>query len=300
MGLTRTRIAPIVVALAACGSDAVTPDAMPDAAPRCDPSAPFTAPVPVGGLNTMLDDVTARLSPDELTVVFARRLSTNVYDLYTATRGAREEPFATPELLSTVNSINNDVWPTLSPDGLVLYFDSDRGTGVYHVYVSKRTATAERFGPAVPAAGLMDRETHPMLANGQALYFTSPTAVRTGVGLDDLWRVELDATGAPKTPTSVLGGVNSTDSEITAAVTEDELRIFFRRTTAGEADVYMAARSTAQDGFGAAAAVPVVAVVGISEVPTWISPDGCSLYFYSPAPNGAGGQDIYVTRRGGI
>lgn len=287
----------VLVLLVACGSDPVMPDAPPDVVlPRCDPDAAFQAPVPVAGLNTDGDDVSARLSPDELSIVFARRKTGSPYDLYSASRASRDAAFDAPTLLATVNSVNSDVWPSLSPDGLLLVLDSDRSTGIHHIYVSKRANVTSPFGPATAAPALMDREEHPLLANGRALYFSS---TRTGgQGLRDIWRTEIDSTGATSTPVAVLGGVNTPDEEVTPALTEDELRIFFRRTTAAEPDIYMASRTTANDGFGSASTVPVLAVPGVNEVPNWISADGCSLYVHMDAPGGSGGEDIWVARRG--
>jgi hypothetical protein len=287
----------LVILAAACGSDKATPDAMPDAPPRCDPSVPFAAPVPVDGLNTMLDEVSARLSPDELTVVFTRRQTTLVYDLYQATRPSRDATFSSIELLATVNSVNSEVWPSLSLDGLTLAFDSDRGTpNMYRIYIARRASTSERFASATLIPELMVREVHPSLVNDHALYFTSP--VRTGQGLEDIWRAELNPDGSLGTPASVLGGVNSPAEEVAATLTEDELRIYFRRTVAAEPDIYTASRSTVNDGFGAATPVPGLSVAGVSEDPTWVSADGCNLYLFSDAPGGAGGQDLYVARRG--
>jgi hypothetical protein len=298
-GLTRVTsvLAGAVVAVGAgCGSDPAAPDAMTIDAAGCDPSAPFGAPVAVMGINSELDDVSARLSPDERTVVFARRRVSGVYDLFTASRPTRLDAFAAPSLLATVNSVNTDRWPSLSPDGRLLVFESDRGTGVLHIYTSRRASVDDVFEPPLAAPALMDRDQHPLLANARALYFASPAAVRTGQGLHDIWRAEIDSTGATSTPTAVLGGVNSPADEMTPTVTQDELRIFFRRTVDGEHDIYTASRSTVQDGFGPAAPVPVAAAAGVDEVPNWVSPDGCSLYFHTSSGDNV---DIFVTRRGG-
>jgi hypothetical protein len=267
---------------------------------RCDPQTPFAAPVPVEGLNTVNDEASARLSPDELFVTFARRTGagTGFYDLYSATRASRDLPFETPTLLATVNSVNSEYWPSVSPDGLLLVFSSDRSTGKSHIYSSKRASVADKFGPPTIAPALMDMEDHPMLANGRALYFSS--VIRTGgQGMADIWRTEIDSTGATSTPVAVLGGVNTPDGEVTPAVTEDELHIYVRRATGGELDIYTASRSSTTDGFGAATAVPALATMGLNEIPTWISPDDCSLYVEITNPaGGVGGDDIYVARRG--
>ena len=297
VGLSPRISSVLAILAAACGSDKAAPDAMPDAPPRCDPSVPFAAPVPVEGLNTTLDDATARLSPDELTIVFTRRQTTAVYDLYQATRASRDAAFSSVELLATVNSVNSEVWPSLSPDGLTLVFASDRGTpGSYRLYVAKRAATTDRFAAAAVIPELMVNEAHPLLANDHAIYFTS--AVRTGQGMEDIWRAEVNPDGSLATPMAVLGGVNSPADEIGGTVTDDELRIYFRRTIGIEPDIFTASRSTVNDGFGAATPVPALSVAGVNEVPTWVSADGCNLYLYSDAPGGAGLSDLYVARRG--
>ena len=284
--------------VAACGGDPATPDAnlVDTLAPRCSPTAAFGAPMPVMGLNTVDDDVSARFSQDELTVVFSRRKMGMAYDLFTATRTTRDGAFNTPTLLATVNSVNDDVWPTLSPDGLLLVFDTNRGTGTYHVFISRRASLSDPFGPASAAVALMDNETHPMMANARALYFAS--SLRSGLGLRDVYRAEIDSTGATSTPVAVVGGVNTVDDEVTPAVSADELRMFFRRIVATESDVFTVSRSTATDGWGTSAPVPGLAEVGVQETPTWVSPDGCALYFFSNVATGMGGDDMYVVMRG--
>ena len=80
--------------LAACGSSGHKPDAMIDAGPRCMPTAPFGAPVPVAGLDSTFDDQGARLTADELTVVFARSRTSGTSDpgQSTAPAGSRRSP----------------------------------------------------------------------------------------------------------------------------------------------------------------------------------------------------------------
>jgi hypothetical protein len=277
--------------LAACGGGGGTPDALVDAGPRCDPAAPFGAPVPVAGLDSELDDQGARLTPDELTVVFARARTNNTTDLYMASRATIDAAFDTPTLLGTVNSVNSELWPTLSPDALLLLFDTNRGTQTYRVYASTRASTAAAFGPPTASAALADGDAQPLLASATALYFASST--RTGLGMGDIWRADIDATGAVGTPAAVIGDVNSAANEAAPAVTADERVVAFAR----DGDVYLASRSSPSDGFGTAAAVAGLAEMGVNEAPTWISPDGCHLYVQSDAPGGMGGVDLYMASR---
>jgi len=282
--------------LVACAGGGSNPDAPVDQpGPRCDPSLPFGAPVLVGGINTDLDDAAARFSEDELDVTFAR-LSSGVWDLWHATRASIDLPFGAPALLTSVNSVSSDVWPTLAPDGLTLLFDADRTTpSTFHIWRSTRASVTVPFGPPSPRPDLMDKDVHPMLANAHALYFAS--TVRAGLGLGEILRADVDANGAIAAPVLLVGGVNTAATEDAPAVTADERVIYFRRVTGTESDVYTASRSTATDGFGTSAPVPGLDVAGVSEVPNWISPDGCHLYFHSNAAGGPGGANVWLTSR---
>lgn len=280
----------LLLLLAACGGGSTKkPDAPPAA--RCDSTMPFGAPMPVGGLDSTFDDEGARLTPDELTVVFARSRSGGTTDLYLATRASVDAAFDAPMLLGTVNSVNSELWPTLSPDALLLLFDSDRATQKFHVYVSRRADAMSPFGPPSSAVALADGDSEPMLANATSLYFTSST--RMGLGMGDIWRADIDSSGATGTPAAVIGGINSAGNETAPAVTADERVMAFAR----DGDIYLASRSSPSDGFGTATAVDGLATMGVNEAPTWISPDGCHLYVQSDAMGGMGGIDLYMAAR---
>ena len=285
----------LALAAAACGGGHSAP--RPDAA-RCAAGGPFGAGMPVGGLASAADEVAARLSPDELTIVFARGTSPESFDLYTATRSSATAPFDLPAVVTSASSVYADTWPTLSPDQRVLLFDSDRRNGQLHVFATHRASPADAFAPPAAALSLADGEDHPMLANGSAVYFASAT--RTGgLGMHDLWRADVDGSGTVGTPAAVPGDVNTPDDEDEPVVTPDELTVFFVRTTAAGSGIYTATRASASAPF--ATPTPVTGLVpdGTSAVPDWISPDGCALYFHSNAAGGAGGQDLYVAVRGG-
>ena len=291
--MTRTFATALCASLAACGSNAVTPDAGP-VVRRCDPSAPFGEPEPLYTLNSDLDDVGARLSTDENVIMFSRRSSTGAYDLYTAARDPIEGRLDPPELHTTVNSVDSELWPPLSPSGQLLAFDTDRAATVFHVYISRRATTSERFAAPTVAVALNDREGYPMIATDRAMYFASD--VRTGQGLRDIWRAEIDSTGAMAPPTVLPGAVNTADDEAAPVLTLDELHIFFRRTVGSESDIYTASRATPQDGFDTPIPVEGLAKLGVNETPTWISPDGCHLYLQS---NANGNEDILIAMRPG-
>jgi Tol biopolymer transport system component len=286
----------LVTCFAGCGGGGSKPDApIDEPAARCDPNGAFGAPVLVAGINSDQDEACARLSEDELDVTFAR-VTGSGYDLWRSSRASIDEPFAAPALLTSVNSVSSDYWPTVSPDGLTLLFAADRTTpDVFHIWRSTRAAKTAPFGPPQPRGDLRDNDIHPLLANDHALYFAS--TVRGGLGLSEILRAPVDASGAIGTPELLVGGVNTSVTEDAPAVTSDERVIFFRRLTAGETDIYTASRSTATDGFGTSTPVPGLAEPNIQEVPNWISPDGCHLYFHSNAATSSTGVNIWMASR---
>lgn len=289
------RVTPLLL-LAACGGGSKT-DAAIDSGPRCNPVAPFGTPVLVEGVNTDANEVTARLSPDELTIVYARS-STAPHDLYLATRTSIDGAFGNEQLFVSPNSIYSDVWPNLSPDGLALYFSSDRpNPGTFNTLRATRPTIDQPFGAATTVTGLDAGDiTGYLISSGTAFYFAS--SVRPGLGGADLYRATIDANGTFGNVAAVTGLVNTSANEDQPVVTADELRVFFRRSVAGEEDIYSSARTTTGEVFGPASAVEGLAMAGVNEEPSWISPDGCRLYFFSRMPGGPMMQNIWVASRG--
>ncbi|MGE0548910.1 MAG: hypothetical protein AB7O24_09450 [Kofleriaceae bacterium] len=271
------------IALVGCGSSPTMPDATPDApGPRCDPNAAFGAPVLVPTVNSDLDESTARLSPDELRIMFARRNSGGTADLWFAVRARIEDPFDEPQLITTVNSISSDLNPSSPPSELVLLYDTDRMTpGTYRIWTSKRSVTTATFGPPSIRPEMMDNEIHPMFANDSAVYFASSS--RGGLGARDIFRANIASDGVLSEFSAVVGDVNSVANEDFPAVSQDERRIAFRRVVGTSGDVFIASRSTPQDGFGTASPVQGLSDPIIEEAPTWLSADGCHLYVHSNA-----------------
>ncbi len=90
---------------------------------------PWLPGVGVAELNALGGVANPSLTPDELTIFFT---GTSVpggkggYDIWTATRPDRNSPFTNAVNLTEINSAMLDAHPSISPDGLTLYFDSDR------------------------------------------------------------------------------------------------------------------------------------------------------------------------------
>jgi Tol biopolymer transport system component len=156
---------------------------------RSSTSQPFgPATVLGGGLLTTMDAIMPALSPDERTVYFAGYSGTS-YDLYVATRPDESSDFGTPMEVAGLTTGNQDWMPSISSDGLELYFATDRNIGSnMDIYVSRRASTTAMFSTATPLAGLSSAalsESHPSISyDGTTLWFTLEDGPQSAGGED--------------------------------------------------------------------------------------------------------------------
>lgn len=269
----------------------------------CDVTRPFGTPVLVAGLNgaTGTDDGTARLSADELTATFYSDRAS--YQIYTATRASRTAAFSTPQVIggTGITSGAGGVFkfPTMTADGLTLFFESDPG-GVFKVMIATRTTVAAQFSTAAPVAninaGAGDSEPF-VLPDGKALYFMSTR--NNGSSTSDIYRAARDASGQYTAPAPVSTNfVTPPANEYAPVVTPDELVLYFasdRTPNKGQWDIWMTKRASLDAPFDPPVNVQELNTT-TNEIPDWISPDRCRLYFDRLGTT-AGGDKIYVAER---
>jgi hypothetical protein len=116
-------------------------------------------------INTQYDDFGVFISPDGLTLLFCsnRPGGFGLYDIWYSTRANGSEKWDEPKNMGLgINSKYNEIGPSLSPDGLELYFSDyvsflprPEGTGQADIWVSTRESAesdwskAKNIGPAV-------------------------------------------------------------------------------------------------------------------------------------------------------
>ena len=163
---------------------------------------PWGEPVNLGPIvNSPSNDQTPCISADGLTLYFIvwpekSPEGWDQSDLWVTTRKTIAAPWGKPVNLGpTVNSPAYDGSPSLSDDGLSLYFDSERDGGST-IWVTKRKSTSDpwgapvKLGPAVNASW----EANPDLSrDGSTLYFVSTRRGR--LGRTDIWQVSLKSKG---------------------------------------------------------------------------------------------------------
>jgi Tol biopolymer transport system component len=152
-------------------------------ATRAGVDSPWSEPVNLGPtVNSAAWDLSPRLSADGLSLYFhsARPGGLGGEDIWVATRTSKTAPWGTPTNLGpTINTGNNDGEAVISPNGLVLFFSSDRigGAGSYDLWMATRKTvdspwtTPVNLGPKVNSASI--EWCGSISADGSTLYFCS-------------------------------------------------------------------------------------------------------------------------------
>jgi Tol biopolymer transport system component len=284
-----------------------TSDARSDApAGACDLSKPFAAPALVTALNSSGNEDGLTFSADGLTAYLSstRTGGLGLSDIWFATRASTAQDFGAPVLVEGVNTASDERGPWISKDGLLLFFFSlPPGGASYHFVVAARQTTVAAFAAPAAVAGLNSSGSDATLwfsGDERTIYFAS---TRTGgLGDYDIWVADFGASGASNV--RAIQELNSAANESWPVLTPDGLTVYYSsgKASAGVSarnHIWMASRSSLNDGFGGQHVVMELSSPA-SEWPTWISADGCTLYFGSDRPiaDGASTIKFYVATRG--
>jgi Tol biopolymer transport system component len=209
----------------------------------------------------------------------------------------------------TVNSSSWEYGPSISADGLSLYFTSKRpdGYGSWDIWVATRETVDAPWGEPVnlgPTVNSSVGDGGPNIsADGLELFFESTRS--GGQGSWDIWVMTRATVSDPwGTPVNLGPTVNSSANDSYASISADRLSLYFTsgagRGGYGGRDIWVATRETIHDPWGSPVNLgpPVNTTYGES-CPS-ISADGLALYFSdypAPRPGGVGGHDIWVTTR---
>lgn len=270
----------------------------------------FAAPTNLGQvINSPAFDGGPNVSADGLTLYFTSDRAGGVGrgDLWVARRSRRDDPFGAPRNLGpAVNSAADEFAPSISADGLTLYFDSNRpGTdGASDVWVVTRADPTQAFGsprnlgPAVNGAASDGLPS--IAADGSSLYFSSRRD--GGRGKMDLWLARRGSTSMEFRDVQNLGpGVNGAHDDWGPSISADELSLIFmsdRPGGRGGQDLWLARRVQRTDPFGAARPLTSPVNGPSLEGRPNLSADGAMLYFMSDRPGGVGAMDLWQARAG--
>lgn len=276
---------------------------------RCDPNKPFTKIVPVRELWSPdpHEDSDARLTDDERTIYFQSTRETEdpmVHRLWLATRPDPSAEFGEPTLIELTPGVNYRD-PAITPDGLTIFVQM--GTDDSRIQFATRPDPGAHFLPPqdVPGLDLADEdERDPFLTRDGRLLYT-----RMGPRGPDNEQPDIYvATGNLDEgfQSAGLARVNSPALERNPVLSADGRRIFFssdRNTNKKWQRIWTAYRDDPTGVFGDPVPVSELTVPDGAhdyDAPTWVSVDGCVLYFASNRESNrvAGPIHIYRAERG--
>ena len=169
-------------------------------------------------VNSSAEDFNASISADGLSLFFisSRPGGNGGRDIWVTTRETTDEDWGTPVNLGpTVNSSDYEVDTSISADGRMLFFASDRSGGyggAADIWVTRRAATNDPWGEPVnlgPIINSSESEDYPNVsADGSTLLFRYSQSGRYNGG--DLWQAPI----IPIVDFNADGIVDSADMDI--------------------------------------------------------------------------------------
>jgi len=266
-------------------------DTIPDAAADADADGgAFGVPVLVSELVAAgYLDYKETLTADMLEIFFIsdRPGGPGGQDIWHATRAHVTDPWGTPSCVVEVSSPLQETGPAVSPDGLTLWFSSDRpgGKGGYDIWVSTRptstalawsapklvpelnTASDEYPRPPVQSGLVMPPSYREKLPNNQFQTFLTSRASGNA------------AWGAP----ARIAEVDTANIDTDGFLTDDELVLYFSsdRVVQGDQDLYVARRAGLPSSFTSIVPIAELNTPAHQERDPWVSHDGREIYFSS-------------------
>jgi hypothetical protein len=273
----------------------------PDAS--CNADAPFgdpvSVPLPTGGP----ENFDARLTIDELTVYFASDTTQGAPDtlrIWSATRAHFIDSFGTPAPVYP-GSVMAQYAPSVTEDGLSMYMNVyNSSVGNSEIYVSTRSGPLMPYGAAnlVSSFDAGADYANPMITpDGSTLYFFVPTTKNTIPTRGFIYTSSRGADGGFGLPEGIDEINGGGDAENLAVSADQRILVFSTvrsDTSKQNLDIWISSRAKASDAWGPPASLPANINSPAAEAPTWISGDGCRLYFQS---NRTGNNALYLATR---
>jgi hypothetical protein len=209
---------------------------------------------------------------------------------------------------STVNTTFAETNPAFSPDGLSLYFDSNRpgGSGGRDLWVSRRATATAAWGAPVDLGTTVNSsvdDANPALSSdGHWLFFVSSRV--GGFGASDLYesyRADVHDDLAWQAPVNLGAGVNTASNENGTGGYFDNgghPQLYFGSNRAGGpggGDIYMATLD-ANGTWGSTVLVSELSSTSADNRPN-LRADGLEIFLYSSRAGGQGGTDLWSATR---
>jgi len=253
-----------------------------DASPR---PYHFGPPVLVEALATSDKSDNPTLTDDLLEIYFTSDRGGTSSDVWFARRARPADPFGPPEAVAAVNTNGFETSSAISPDGLVLWFGSDRvGTlGNIDIWMATRASRTSPWTSPLNLAALNStgRDVpRPPGLHGLVMPLSSDRAI------PDLYQTLMaqrtDRGADFRDPVPVVELSFSDRSTVDAFLSDDGLTLFFSSSGLTEpSDLYVAWRRSLNDPFSIYLPLDDLNTATGDERDPWLTPDGRTLFFTS-------------------
>lgn len=203
-----------------------------------------------------------------------------------------------------VNSTSSDYAPTVSGDGLTLYWTSNRvppstlstlgGRNVWSVTRPDLASPWSNLAFETSLNSPLNEDYMGVRADNLEMFVS--TNRTGGQGLGDIWQFNRANTSSPWSNATNLS-VNLSTFEDDPSVTADGLELYWVAPDTSLAAIYYATRSTPNSTVWTNQGVVPAAVSTSQDHSASISPDGLTLIFSSTRPGGAGSSDLWMCTR---
>jgi len=221
------------------------------------------------------------------------------WDIWVATRDLTNGDWgAAVPLPPPINSPYADAGPTISADGLSLFFASDRpdGYGGFDLWVTTRATTSDDWEEPMnigPIVNSLAGENHPSIsADGLSLYFDSNWAfwfdydicVVTRASINHDWGIPVWL--GPATDWGLY--------DWSPSISSDALTLFFEARSQLEGrELMVARRRTTDEDWDSSVNLGPSVNTTYDDCDPSIATDGYTLYFCSGRPGGIGNRDLW-------
>jgi len=253
-------------------------------------------------VNSSAMDSTPGISADGCSLYFSSKRSGGWADLWVTTRATGSDPWDPPVNLGPpINTSDTENTPSISADGLTLYFSSWRsgGLGILDLWRATRETVDDEWGAPThlgPPINSSSLDWSPSISNdGLELFMGSN---RPSSEDDELWIARRKTPDDPwSEPVNLGPPVNSPSIEATPSISADGLLLFFQSDRpggyGGPVDIWVTRRKTPDDPWLEPVNLgPVINTFDFDGCPS-ISADGSTLYFVSNRPGGHGDEDLW-------
>jgi hypothetical protein len=217
--------------------------------------------------------------------------------------------FGTPSLVAELASSSRSENPTLTLDGLQIYFTTNRNAaGAGDIWFAERSSIDEPFSAPAPVAGVNTdsfETSSAISADGLTLWFGSERP--GGSGGVDIWVSERSTRTAGWSAPTNLAALNSAADDIPRPPGQHALVMPLASTITTASNpgtsnyqTYLATRATTGAPFDPPAPIPELDYPDRSTVDAFLTEDGLTLFFSSTPLQSTGLADLYVAFRRSI